>query len=229
MIERLLPDAVAVASTRGDAEVELFAPERSSVRRAVEKRRREFTTGRACARAALRQLGVAPVAIPAGDRGQPLWPPGVVGSITHCRGYRACAVARSGDVLSVGIDAEVHEPLPAGVLERVAFGRELALAADDGAGVHLDRLLFSAKETVYKVWFPLTGRWLGFEDVELSVDVAAAAFRARLLVPGPLVEGTRLTELRGRWCVHDGIVATAAVVVPRSPRDAFLETAQGAR
>jgi len=212
MIERLLPDSVVVVSTRQDVGTELFEQERATVSRAVEQRRREFTTGRACARTALRRLGVAPVAIPAGERGQPLWPPGVVGSITHCRGYRACAVARVGELRSVGIDAEVHEPLPAGVLEQVAFGRERTMAAGAGAGVHLDRLLFSAKETVYKAWFPLTGRWLGFEDVELSVDVGAETFRARLLVPGPVVDGRRLTELAGRWRVEDGVVATAAVV-----------------
>ena len=214
MIERLLPDSVAAVSTREDlVDVDLFPEEEESVGRAVEKRRREFVTGRACARLALERLGIAPVAIADGERGEPLWPSGVVGSITHCRGYRACAVARAQDVAAIGIDAEVHEPLPDGVLEQVAFGRELAMVADRGTGICLDRLLFSAKEAVYKAWFPLTKRWLGFEDAELSID--GAAFRARLLVPGPLVDGVPLAELRGRWCVEDGIVA-AAVVLPLS-------------
>lgn len=217
MIERLVPGTVVAVSTRGDLrEAGLFPEEERSVARAVEKRRREFTTARACARLALERLGIGPVAIPNGERGDPLWPTGVVGSITHCTGYRACAVARAADVASVGIDAEVHEPLPGGVLEQVAFGRELEMASERGAGVHLDRLLFSAKEAVYKAWFPLAGRWLGFDEVELTVDVEAAAFRARLLVPGPVVGGTRLTDLRGRWCVEEGVVA-AAVVVPREP------------
>lgn len=208
-----MPEGVVVVSTRADlTDVELFAEEERSVGRAVQKRRREFTTGRGCARLALRRLGIDPVAIPNGERGEPLWPSGVVGSITHCHGYRACAVARAEDVLAVGIDAEVHEPLPAGVLEAVAFGRELAMVADRGAGVCLDRLLFSAKESVYKAWFPLAGRWLGFEDVDLEIDVGAAAFDARLLVAGPVVGGVRLTGFRGHWCVEDGIVATAAVV-----------------
>jgi 4'-phosphopantetheinyl transferase EntD len=215
VIERLVPDTVAVVSTREDLrDIELFPEEERSVGRAVDKRRREFTTARACARQALEQLGIAPVAIPNGERGEPLWPSGVVGSITHCRGYRASAVARAGDVTSVGIDAEVHEPLPDGVLEQVAFGRELAMVAGRGAGVCLDRLLFSAKESIYKAWFPLAHRWLGFEDVELTIDVGGGTFRARLLVPGPVVDGARLTEFRGRWCVEEGIVAAAVVVLP---------------
>lgn len=213
MIERLVPDAVAVASSREDLEAELPAAEEAAVARAVATRRREFATGRTCARLALRRLGIGPVAIPAGERGEPVWPDGVVGSITHCRGYRACAVATADEVLAVGVDAEVHEPLPAGVLAQVAFGPERATVMDRTAGVHLDRLLFSAKEAVYKVWFPLTRRWLGFEDVELSVDTSARSFRARLLVPGPVVAGAPLTELRGRWCVDGGLVATAVVLL----------------
>lgn len=215
MIERLVPDVVAVASTREDLpDTRLFAEEEASVGRAVRARRREFTTGRACARLALRQLGVDPVAIPSGARGEPLWPSGVVGSITHCRGYRACAVASAEDVLAVGIDAELHEALPDGVREQIAFGCELEMVADHGAGVCLDRLLFSAKEAVYKAWFPLARRWLGFEDVEMTMDLRASAFCARLLVPGPVVDGARLTRLHGRWCIEDGIVAAAVVVIP---------------
>jgi 4'-phosphopantetheinyl transferase EntD len=214
VIERLVPDIVVVASTREDlADVELFAAEELAVLRAVEQRRREFITGRGCARLALERLGIAPAPIPAGPRGEPVWPSGVVGSITHCRGYRACAAARVGDVLAVGIDAEVHAPLPEGVLEHVAFGRETAMVATQGAGVCLDRLLFSAKEAVYKAWFPLAGRWLGFEDVELTIDLPAGAFQARLLIPGPVVDGRRLTEFGGRWSVDRGIVAAAVVVL----------------
>jgi 4'-phosphopantetheinyl transferase EntD len=220
VIERLVPDSIVAVSTREDlTDIELFAEEELSVGRAVEKRRREFMTGRACARLALQRLGLPPVAIPNGERGEPLWPGGVVGSITHCRGYRACALAKAEDVLAVGIDAEVHEPLPEGVREQVAFGRELPMVADHGAGVCLDRLLFSAKEAVYKAWFPLAHRWLGFEDVELTIDVGGAAFCARLLVSGPVVDGARLTEFRGRWCVEEGIVAAAAVVLAPSARD----------
>jgi 4'-phosphopantetheinyl transferase EntD len=214
VIERLVPDSVAAVSTRVDLQVELRAEEESVVVRAVHKRRREFTTGRACARLALGRLGISPVAIPAGKRGEPVWPAGVVGSITHCRGYRACAVAKTEDVLGIGIDAEVHEPLPAGVLEQVAFGSERAMTADRAAGVHLDRLLFSAKEAVYKAWFPLARRWLGFEDAEIGIDLQDGSFRARLLVPAPVVAGAPLAELCGRWCVDDGLMATAVVVLP---------------
>jgi 4'-phosphopantetheinyl transferase EntD len=223
VLECLVPDPVATAETRQDPpDIELFGAELGSLGPAVEKRRREFMTGRACARLALERLGAPVVAIPRGQRGEPLWPAGVVGSITHCLGYRACAVAWSEAVIALGIDAEPNAPLADGVLEKVAHGRELAEVGGrppPTGGEHqvdLPRLLFSAKEAVYKAWFPLTGQWLGFEDVELSIDVVQARFRARLLVDGPVVDGARLTEFAGRWAVEDGTICTA-VVIPAPP------------
>lgn len=219
VLEHLVPPSVACAETTGDhLDIDLFDAEREALGRAVEKRRREFITGRACARLALRRLGAPVVAIPSGPRGEPLWPPGVVGSITHCRGYRACAVARSEALTALGIDAEPNDPLPAGVLEDVLHGGERELRGEwsphmsHGAAVDLPRLVFSAKEAVYKAWFPLTGRWLGFEDVEVSVDPAGGGFRARLLVAGLVVAGVPVTELAGRWTLQDGIICTAVVV-----------------
>jgi 4'-phosphopantetheinyl transferase EntD len=211
MLERLVPSVVAIAETRVDIDFALSVEEARALDGVVEKRRREFVTGRACARQALSALGVPAEGIPRGQRGEPLWPPGVVGSITHCDGYRGCAVARRDDIIAVGIDAEVNAPLPAGVFDHVAIGSERELSGTDGS-VHLDRLLFSAKESVYKAWFPLTRRWLGFKDAELALDVSAQTFRARLLVPGPRVLGTELTELSGRWLVEGGLVCTAVVL-----------------
>lgn len=214
MLDRLIPPFAACAETRADLlDTELFPSEIEALGRAVEKRRREFISGRACARLALERLGAPTVAIPSGPGGEPLWPPGVVGSITHCRGYRACAVARSDAALAIGIDAEPDAPLPGGVLEEVVHGRELDLVRSgplDGDPTDLPRLLFSVKEAVYKAWFPLTGRWLGFEDAEVSIQ--ADAFRAKLLVEGPIVGGARVTEFTGRWARSDGIICTAVVV-----------------
>jgi 4'-phosphopantetheinyl transferase EntD len=218
MLEHLVTDCVAWAETREDRlDIELFPVERAALGRAVETRRREFISGRACARLALKQLGAPVVAIPSGEQGEPRWPAGVVGSITHCQGYRACAAAWSQDVVSVGIDAEPNAPLPDGVLEEVAHGPELELARADVDRVHVDRLLFSAKEAVYKAWFPLAARRLEFHDVELSLDLAGAEFSARLLAPGPVVDGATLTEFRGRWALEQGVVCTA-VIVPARPR-----------
>jgi enterobactin synthetase component D / holo-[acyl-carrier protein] synthase len=213
VLDEILPASAAVAATRGDIlDAGLFPEEEAVIDRAVGKRRREFTTARACARQALAQLGEPPQAIPCGLRGAPQWPPGLVGSITHCDGYRACAVARATDIATLGIDAERNEPLPVGVLADVALPPEreaLRSLMREAPGVRWDRLLFSAKEAVYKAWFPLTGRWLGFEDAVVEIDREAGAFSARLLVAGPAIDGRKLIGFRGRWLARDGFLLAA--------------------
>lgn len=216
MLEEILPDGVGVAATREDIDVDLFPEEEDAVANAVERRRREFTTGRACARTALAQLGFPAQAIPSGERGAPSWPAGVVGSITHCDGYRACAVGRTADLVTLGIDAEPDQPLPEGILGDIALPEEQARLrelAREEPGVHWDRLLFSIKESVYKAWFPLASRWLGFEDASVAIDRQSRCFSARLLVPGPSLDRGELTGFEGRWLARDGLVL-AAISVP---------------
>jgi 4'-phosphopantetheinyl transferase EntD len=214
VLEELLPPEVAAAEVFDDPPgLRLYPEEEPFVARAVERRRTEFTTGRHCARVALTRLGLEPSAITKGQRGAPLWPDGVVGSITHCAGYRAAAVARTADRVTIGIDAEPNEPLPAGVLDTIALPRERArlLAAASDPGVCWDRLLFSAKESVYKAWFPLTGTWLGFEEADIIFEPATATFAACLLVPGLTIAGRPCRELTGRFVVLDNLVLTAVV------------------
>jgi 4'-phosphopantetheinyl transferase EntD len=216
--DELLPRGVVVEETRDDhLDIALFAEEEAVLGKALGKRRREFISGRACARRALVRLGFAPVAIPSGRRGEPSWPIGVVGSITHCEGYRACAVGRASDIVAIGIDAELNEALPDSVLTDIAASEELLcirrLARREPC-VAWDRLLFSAKESVYKVWYPLARRWLGFDDAIVTVDPVGRLFTARLLVPGPAVPGGLLSLLVGRWAVRDGLVLTA-IALPR--------------
>jgi 4'-phosphopantetheinyl transferase EntD len=219
VLEQILPPEVAVVEAfEDDPDATLFPEEEVFVAKAVRKRRMEFTTARTCAHAALSRLGEPPAPIVPGLRGAPQWPEGVAGSITHCAGYRAAAVARTRDVVTLGLDAEPDEILPEGVLGMVASGSErahLAGLAVTAPGVCWDRLLFSAKESVYKAWFPLTQSWLDFDQADISIDPERGTFLARLLVPGPLVDGSPLTSLAGRWLAARGLVMTA-IVVPRT-------------
>ena len=221
MIEKILPATVACAEAFADLPgAALFPEEEALLGAAVDRRRREFVTARNCARTALAELGVTPAPVLRGERGEPRWPPGFVGSITHCAGYRAAAVARARDVRSIGVDASPAEPLPDGVLRIVSVPGERERLSRLTAAVpatRWDRLLFSAKESVYKAWFPLTGRWLGFEDVDLSLD-PGGTFAARLLTDAAQAGGFPLTGFAGRWLASDGLIVTA-VIVPVGGRD----------
>jgi 4'-phosphopantetheinyl transferase EntD len=219
MIEEILPAGVSYGEAFTDPPgTDLFPAEAAIVARAVEKRRREFATGRSCARTALRGLGVGPVPILAGERGAPQWPSGIVGTITHCSGYRAAVAARQTEFRTVGLDAEPNDDLPDGVLRAVSLPAErdrIAGLLEAAPGVCWDRLLFCAKEAVYKAWYPLTRSWLGFEDADITFDAADGTFEARLVAPAT-VDGEPLTGFSGRWLSDRGLIL-AAIVVPAPP------------
>ncbi|MFI5685498.1 4'-phosphopantetheinyl transferase [Streptomyces sp. NPDC051636] len=212
MIEEILPVDVMSAEAFGDdGDVHLFPEERAAIANAVPRRRREFSTVRQCARKALGELGIPPVPLLPGRQRAPQWPAGVVGSMTHCSGYRAAAVARASRLHSVGIDAEESVPLPEGLLDLVGLPAERDMVERLGAhddAVPWDRLLFSCKEAVYKVWFPLTQRLLGFDGARIDID-SSGFFSARFLVPPPLAAGSPVPRLTGRWMHRDGLIVTA--------------------
>lgn len=220
MIEQLLPDSVQVVSALNDSPgSSLFPAEEALIANAVEMRRNEFITGRRCARKALSRLGYPAAPLLSGTHGEPLWPHGVRGTITHCDGYRAAAVVRSDDLFSLGIDVERVRVVPSGVFEAVSLGRERSQANWNRRHfpeVPWELLLFSAKESVYKAWFPLTGKSLGFEEADIVFDPDEGTFEARLLVPGPQWGNSTLGGFSGRWAVRTGFVLTA-VTVPLPP------------
>ncbi|MFG2880533.1 4'-phosphopantetheinyl transferase [Streptomyces sp. NPDC048337] len=222
MIEELLPTTAFAEESFGDLpESVLYPQEKALVAASTDERRREFATVRGNARAALARLGIPPAPILPGTRGAPGWPEGIVGSMTHCAGYRAAAVARATDLAAISVDAEPNQPIAnAGTRalvtipeERLWLNRLGPLRPD----VHWDRLVFSAKESVYKAWYPITGRWLDFDEVMITVDAEARTFHARLLVPGPTVDGTRLTAFNGTWLARRGLLITA-IALPRAAR-----------
>lgn len=211
------PSALAAAEMYTDPpELAPLPEEEPLIAKSVAKRRNEFVTVRYCARLALGELGLPPVPILKGDKGEPCWPDGVVGSLTHCEGFRGAAVGRRGEVRSVGIDAEPHDVLPNGVLDAISLPAERLELQALPTGLHWDRILFCAKEATYKAWYPLTQRWLGFEDAHIVFDVddtgTAGGFESRVLIDPAALSGPPLQTLSGRWSVRDGLALTAIVL-----------------
>ncbi|MFB9368054.1 4'-phosphopantetheinyl transferase family protein [Kitasatospora albolonga] len=209
MIGGLLPGAVAWAESTAEPETAGLLPEEAALtERMVPGRLREFTAVRACARRALAGLGEPPAPILPGPRGEPRWPAGLVGSMTHCTGYRAAVVARRAELPTLGIDAEPRAPLGPGLLEAVSLPAErtrLATLHRRAPELPWDRLLFSVKESVFKAWYPLTHRPLGFEeaDVTLSPD---GTWHAHLRLP--TTPGAP-RSFAGRWAATGAHLLTA--------------------
>lgn len=204
LLAGLLGSEVAVVET-GSTEPDrdaLLPQERSLIAKAAPGRVRDFTLGRRCARQAMDRLGVKGVAVLSGPGREPLWPDELVGSITHTAGYVAAAVARRSDRLAVGIDVEPNGPLEDGVVARIARPEELTQLATEGP-LSVERLLFCAKEAIYKVWFPIAGCWLGYHDASVQLDLGGGTFDAEILIDGPL------RSLSGRFAHDDRFVVAA--------------------
>lgn len=188
---------------------QLHPLERTLVSQSMDQRKSEFGDARWCAHQALAELGApADEPILRGERGMPLWPEGYVGSITHTNGFRAAVAARAKDVRSLGLDAEPSEPLPEGVLNAIARPEELRRNEELKASgiMYADRLLFCAKEATYKAWFPLTQRFLDFDEAEIDLrpDGTLTSYILARPTPVPLIEG--------KWAAKDGYVLVSTVV-----------------
>lgn len=212
----LLPRGVVAVEALGSiAPDALLAAEHAVVAKAVESRRSEFARGRSCARRALTMLGGVPSPILSDDKRAPIWPPGVVGSITHCRDYCGAALANADRWSSIGIDAEVLRSLEPGVERRIILPAEQRHLEELDPAIPWECVVFSVKEAFYKAWFPLTRRWLDFHDVEVRLDPARWRFEATLLVDEPSLSWPNPIE--GSFCI-DGPRVLAAVVLPAAPQ-----------
>jgi 4'-phosphopantetheinyl transferase EntD len=210
MMEELLPpDAVSIETLEDDRALPLYPEERAQLGNAVKARLQEFATARFLARQALGQLGLPPAPIGRGSFGEPQWPSGVVGSITHCPGYRAAAVARRTHLQTLGIDAEIDDELPPEVVGSILVAEEISWIENAPDRRHWDRIFFSAKESVYKAWFPLMHRWLDFSQVAVSINAAAGTFRIQPLRSLSDDSARILRQLSGRFLLRNRIVLTA--------------------
>jgi 4'-phosphopantetheinyl transferase EntD len=199
---------VAAFEVRGVVAPDALHPDEAPyVARAVPKRIAQFTAGRACARAALAQLSIADVAVRVGADREPLWPPGVTGSITHTGDFCGAVVALKTRVKSLGIDAEARTAVRRELWRQIITAEEQAwldgLAPSQTAD--MASVLFSAKEALFKCQYPLTRQWLGFTDVSVTIDEATWLIRPRK----PLqLESHAPAPWRGRYLLTGDLVLT---------------------
>jgi len=167
--------AVVVVATPEMYAGVLAESERAGTERMIEPRLREFTAGRVCARQALSRLGAPVDGIARGADRLPLWPAGVVGSISHCDGMCVAVVAHASDYGAIGIDAELAAPLDQDLYDSVCrpAERDQFQALPPLPSADWPKVAFSIKESFYKAWFPVTGTPLDFTEVELTIDPVA--------------------------------------------------------
>ncbi|WP_079704493.1 4'-phosphopantetheinyl transferase family protein [Plantibacter cousiniae (nom. nud.)] len=210
-----VPSGVVVSASVGTAPGP-FGDRPTQALRSTESR-----SARDCAGAALAMLGQRSADIPTGEGGQPVWPTGFVGSLSHCPGFTIAAVGRVGVASAIGIDVEVHRPVRPAVAATIVCGSETSMLtrlASSHPAVAWSAVLWSVKESVFKAWYPLTGRWVDYTACEVVIHPDRGSFDARVLAPaGPTECSTMPRAFAGRWSVV-GTHLCSVVIVPASQR-----------
>lgn len=215
LLQQLLPAGVQLAVATPAMWDEALHPQELPFAAAMnEKRRREFQAGRACARRILAQLGYAEQGLAVGAHRQPLWPQGVVGSITHCGDFCAAVGAPSAEFVGLGIDVEEDSPLDESLFDVVCTQRERGALNCLTLPLREAKLVFSIKESLFKALFPLLQRWIDFLDVELRLDLQSERFEARAAFAGaPFAAGS----VSGRFGRIGGLIFSAVALSAGGP------------
>ncbi len=170
-------------------------------------RRRTWIAGRAALRTAIVRSGLEAPAIGSDDRGAPLLPPGIVGSVSHKERVAVALVAQAdpGDGARIGVDVELDVPLRIDIARKVLTEdeqREIA-ALPDAERLAEVRLRFSAKEAIYKALDPFVRRYVGFQEVSVTPTPDGLSTVQMHLTEGPF-------DVDVRWLRRDGLVLTTA-------------------
>ena len=156
--------------------------ERRHIGQAVESRQVAYSTGRYLAKRALGELGVPVESIPTHPSRRPIWPDGVVGSITHSRRYGIAVVCRCPGLVGVGVDLELADRVTEDIAKSVMT--EAEREADQGDWPPSAYTAnFSAKEAVFKAVNPIVGLMVGFREVEIRWHGRERAFTATYIGP----------------------------------------------
>lgn len=172
------PEVVTEEALASGPSGSLYPEEVEDIQRAVQERRQEFLTGRLCARGALARIGIPRFPLRVGEDRAPVWPEGVVGSITHAMGYCGVALARRGRIVGIGLDAETSDGLATDLWPMILTQEERLWIGEQATGEQgrLAKLIFSAKECFYKSLHGLRKGWLDFHDLTVRLDLDRGEF-----------------------------------------------------
>ena len=190
----------------------LLPEEQAAIADAIDKRRQQFAAGRIAARRALASLGVSHFPLVNIDR-VPQWPEGIVGTISHTLGYAGVAVARRGTIQGLGLDVEGASDLKENIWKTVLTDveREGVMNLPEADRGLTAKVIFSAKECLYKCQCSAGGGWLNFKDAIIEIDREAGSLNA-IVKGNPKGLDRPGLDLRGRYLIADDLVFTAMVL-----------------
>ncbi len=212
MINNLLPNNIACEILYESTDnLLVHEAETASIQHASKKRITEFLNGRHCAHKALIKLGYTKkIAILQGSKREPLWPESIVGSITHCKGYYAAVVSFNKIIKGIGIDAETNMDLSKKVVITTQTEKEILLnsiLSKDISNLCLNKLVFSAKESVFKFLYPLVKQYIKFKDIEINLNLTNKTFSV-IILNTKLSSKTKNSLIVGKFNYNDFHIVT---------------------
>lgn len=168
---------------------------------AIEKRRREYLTGRHYAALALQALACPTTVVGRNPDRSPIWPTGHCGSISHTDTLCGAIAARCDTVSSLGLDIEQSASVTPELVDMIC-------SAKDDAGGYDPTVVFCAKEAFYKAWHPLARTFLDFHDVRISV-LDSSTLRADVVSPGKKAVMPEISSAVGRFAQQSSHVLAA--------------------
>lgn len=138
--------------------------------KAAAKRKLEFLAGRLCANQAASQICLSPPLIQTGSAGEPIWPCGITGSISHSSKLACAAIAQGAGTIHIGIDLEdIARTKDMANLTSLILTRSEETYLPSGLEDRNRYVLqvFCLKEALYKAIYPILQRFVGFQEVAL--------------------------------------------------------------
>ncbi len=189
-----------------------YAP---SLNRAISKRKAEFLAGRYAAQQAMQKLGVEKTTVEIGQHRNPIWPTGLVGSITHTSTQAICAVAHNTDYQSIGIDLaeQISLTMANDIKDHIIQKPEIsALNHSPFSFEQSLTLAFSAKESLFKALYPQVEAYFEFHAAEIcEIEMKNHTFLIRLTqdLTDSLVKGA---VFKGNFKMHSDAVFTSIFI-----------------
>jgi len=219
----LFPAGAVAAELREPGCPALLLPaEAQFLGKALRKRAQEFAAGRVCARRLLAEFGIRDFPLAVAEDRQPLWPDGIVGSITHTTGFCAAVVAQKNRLAAIGLDCEIAAGVKPELWSAICTPDESLWLSSlpESERKPAATLIFSAKEAFYKCQYPLTRERLRFHDVSVE-PLAWGNHRGDLVVRthrSIAFAAHAVLPMQGRYLFHEQFVTAgiAAVAPPAS-------------
>lgn len=186
----------------------ILPSEKSLTTNSNEKRQIEFSTGRFCAHQALpARFNDTPILQEA--KKCPLWPTGYCGSISHTNDYACAATAPLNKLLSLGIDLEsIPRPISTNAYQWITNEKERLWIKQTQGVEFYSKLIFSAKESIFKLIYPLTRKFFSFDAVSIQEPLKKNTFIAKINIEQDSILFKKNSDIHGFFFYNDNWIFT---------------------